>query len=64
MAVDADERVELDTLLAEGRHVADTVAAKALARNADEIALADPRASGWASSGAGCVARSPVPVVG
>ena len=44
MAVEADERVELDLLLAEGRHVADTVAAEALALAADEIALAGPRA--------------------
>lgn len=65
MAVEADERVELDTLLAEGRHVADTVAAEALARNADEIALADPRASGLGPLERRRLRRrSPVPVVG
>lgn len=65
MAVDADERVVLDTLLASGRHVADKVAAEALARNADEIALADPRASGLGPLERRRLRRrSPVPVVG
>jgi Universal stress protein family len=45
MAVE-DEGAELDTLVWTGLHPADRVAAEALAREADEIVLADPAHSG------------------
>jgi hypothetical protein len=64
MAIE-DEGAELDTLVWTGLHPADRVAAEALAREADEIVLADP-----AHSGLGRLERrrlrrrSPVPVSG
>ncbi|HZG49269.1 MAG TPA: hypothetical protein VEY90_07085 [Thermoleophilaceae bacterium] len=64
-AVDGDDRVELDTLLAGGRRAADAVAVEALRRRADAIALADPRASGLGPLERRRLRRrSPVPVLG
>jgi nucleotide-binding universal stress UspA family protein len=44
-AVDRDQRVVLDLVLSKGRHAADALIEAARARGADEIVLADPRAS-------------------
>ena len=65
MAVDGDERVELDVLLCAGFHPADTVTAEALARGADEIVLADPPRSGLRRRERRRLRRrSPLPVTG
>jgi hypothetical protein len=46
VAVDRDERVDLDVVISAGRHAADALVDEARARGADEIVLVDPRASG------------------
>jgi hypothetical protein len=63
LAVEGSQAVELDTLVCTGRHAAEAVAREALARGADQIVLADPRASGLGSVERRRLRRrSPVPV--
>ena len=63
LATDGAEAVELDTLVCEGRHAADSVAREALDCGADEIVLADPRGSGLSALERRRLRRhSPVPV--
>ena len=65
VVVDGDEDVEIDVLVAGPRGAADTVAAEALERSADEIALADPHSTGLGPLERRRLRRrSPVPVVG
>jgi DNA-binding transcriptional MocR family regulator len=65
MAVEGREDVELDVLLCTGLHPADTLAAEALERGADEIVLADPSYSGLRRRERRRLRRrSPVPVTG
>lgn len=65
VAVDGDERVELDVVITAGRHAADALVEEARARGADEIILADPRASGLGMLERRRLRRrSPVPVSG
>jgi hypothetical protein len=63
VAVDRDERVELDVVISAGRHAADALADEARVRGADEIVLVDPRASGLGMLERRRLRRrSPVPV--
>ena len=63
LAIDDTHLAELDTLVCADRHAADAVAREALSRGADEIVLADPRASGLgALERRRLRRRSPVPV--
>ena len=46
MAVDGASEVELGVLVHGGRHVAEAIEEEARRRGADEIVVADPKASG------------------
>lgn len=46
LAINGCDGVELDTLVCSGRHVSDGLVQEAIDRGADELMLADPRASG------------------
>ena len=64
MAVDGDERIELDVVIHTGRHAADAVVADARTRGADEIILVDPHTSGLGMLERDRLRRrSPVPVI-
>ena len=63
LAVGAQADVDFDVLVAHGRGAVDTLGREALARGADEIVLADPRASGLGPIERRRLRRrSPVPV--
>ena len=65
MTLDGDDSVRLDTIASAGWHPADTLAAEALARGADEIVLADPGACGLGRLERRRLRRrSPLPVSG
>jgi hypothetical protein len=64
MAIDGDERVDLDVVIHTGRHAADAVVDDACTRGADEIILVDPHASGLGLLERRRLRRrSPVPVI-
>ena len=63
--VDPHEGLDFDMLVARGRGAVDALAAEALARDADEIVLVDPRSSGLGRLERRRLRRrSPVPVSG
>ena len=65
MALDGDDRVELDVLFCSGLHPADALTTEAVTRGADEIVLADPSHSGLRRLERRRLhRRSPVPVTG